>query len=264
MRLGRGVRSTGLSLCLAVLCALTVSCATTDKRAEEQNRLRRAQSHLDIGIGYLENGRSALALREFMNAAELDPRNARIQHALGEAYLMRGKPEESEIHLKRALELYPDLHDARLSLTGLYLIQERYEDAIVHCDLLLDDPTFPAPYSALANRGFAELKLGRRDQARRSLELARDYSPKYWPALLSLAILEEREGHRADAVALLHDVLDLAPGPRVESEVNYRLAEIYVALGKRREAMGHLTTSVARAPDSPWAKKSKEYLKILH
>jgi hypothetical protein len=37
-----------------------------------------------------------------------------------------------------------------------------------------------------------------------------------------------------------------------------------VALGKKREAMGHLTTSVARAPESQWAKKSQEYLKQLH
>jgi hypothetical protein len=46
--------------------------------------------------------------------------------------------------------------------------------------------------------------------------------------------------------------------------VNYRLGTIYVALGKSREARGHLTTSVARAPESPWAKRSQESLKKLH
>jgi type IV pilus assembly protein PilF len=222
---------------------LITGCATAQKQADERNRLRKANSHLDIGIGYLESDRAALALREFLIAEKLDPRNARIQYALGEAYLARGKSEESELHLKRALELYPDHHDARLSLTALYLLQERHAEAIEQCDVLVDDPTFPAPYRALANRGLAQLSTGKTAEARQSLELARDYNAQYWPALLTLAQLE--------------------PGPRVESEVNYRLAEIYISLGKRQRAIGHLSTSVARAPEGPWAEKSQEYLKLL-
>jgi type IV pilus assembly protein PilF len=250
-------------VCLGIAALLTTGCATAQKQAEERNRLRKASSHLDIGVGYLESDRGALALREFLIAEKLDPRNARIQYALGEAYLGRGKPEESELHLKRALELYPDHHDARLSLVALYLLYERYPEAVEHCDVLLDDATFPAPYRALANRGFAQLNMGRTAEARQSLELARDYNTQYWPALLSLATLEAQEGHRLEAIALLQEILQLDPGPRVESEVNYRLAEIFISLGKRDRAIGYLSTSVARAPEGPWAAKSQEYLKLL-
>ena len=34
-------------------------------------------------------------------------------------------------------------------------------------------------------------------------------------------------------------------------------------LGKRERAIGHLSTSVARAPEGQWAEKSQEYLKLL-
>jgi type IV pilus assembly protein PilF len=241
----------------------TTGCATAQKQAEERNRLRKASSHLDIGIGYLESDRAALALREFLIAEKIDPRNARIQYALGETYLGRGKPEESELHLKRALELYPDHHDARLSLVALYLLHERHPEAVEQCDVLLDDATFPAPYRALANRGLAQLSMGRNAEARQSLELARDYNAQYWPALLSLATLEAQEGHRIEAIAWLQEILQLDPGPRVESEVNYRLAEVFISLGKRDRAIGYLSTSVARAPEGPWAAKSQEYLKLL-
>lgn len=259
----RGLRCATAAVCLGLAALWITGCATARKKAEERDRVRKANSHFDIGVGYLESDRSALALREFMTAEKLDPRNARIQYALGEAYLARGKPEESEQHLKQALELYPDHHDARLSLSAVYLLEERYPEAVAQCDLLLNDPTFPAPHRALANRGFAQFRMAQNAEARQSLELARDYNNQYWPAMLTLATLEAQEGHRLEAIALLQEVLHLEPGARVESEVNYRLAEIYISLGKRDRAIGHLSTAVARAPEGPWAAKSQEYLKLL-
>jgi len=249
---------------LGLVALLATGCATSrQNQAEEKHRARKAVSHLDIGIGYMDSARPALALREFLNAERLDPNNARVQYALGEAYFAKGRLEDSEAHFKRAIELYPEHHDARLSLSALYLLQERYEDAIAQCDLLVDDPTFPAPYRALSNRGLAQLRLGNAAEARTSLELARDYSRDYWPALLSLAILEASEGHRIEAIGLFQETLQLDPGPRIEAEVNYRLAEIYISLGKRDRAIGHFSTSVARAPEGQWAEKSQEYLKLL-
>jgi Tfp pilus assembly protein PilF len=225
---------------------------------------RKAVSHVQVGSDHLANGRSALALREFLAAEKLDPKNAQVHYALADAYLARGKRVESEQHVRRALQLFPDYHDARLFLTALLLVEQRYADAIPECNRLIDDPTFEAPWRALTNRAWAEYKLGRAKEARDSLALAREYRNNYWPATLALAIFEGDAGHRPEAIRLYKDIIALAPGPSVESEVNYRIAEIYVKLGKRKEAMGHLTTSVARAPDSQWAKKSQEYLKRMH
>ena len=250
-------------LAALVLLAAATGCATTDSN-QASLESRRAASHLAIGVDHLSNGRSALALREFLAAEKLDPRNARVHYALGDAYLARGKRADAERHLKRALELYEDHHDARLSLSALLLTEKRYEEARVECDRLLDDPTYPEPWRALSNRAWAHFKQGKAQEARDDLELAREYRADYWPATLALAILENEQGRRLEAIRLLRDIMALDPGPSIESEVNYRLAEIYVALGKRRQAMGHLTASVARAPEGPWAKKSQEYLKLLH
>lgn len=255
---------TATGLVLAALAATAVGCVTSGPQDQDSYALRKADSHLSIGIDHLSNGRSALALREFLAAEKLQPRNARVHYALADAYLARGKRDEAEKHLRRAIDIYEDHQDARLSLSALLLTERRYEEAIEECDWLIDDPTFPEPWRALSNRAWAEYKLGRVEEARESLALAREYRADYWPATLALAILENDQGRRLEAVRLLRDVIHLDPGATVESEVNFRLAEIYVALGKRHEAMGHLTTSVARAPEGPWAKKSQEYLKLLH
>ena len=107
------------------------------------------------------------------------------------------------------------------------------------------NPTFASPWRAFTNRAWAEYKLGRKKQARESLDYAREYQSSYWPATLALAILEGDAGRRPEAIRLYQEIIAQGPGAAVEAEVNYRLAEVYVALGKRREAMGHLTTSVA-------------------
>ena len=248
---------------MAWLASGLLGCATLTGTASEDDA-RKATSRLDLGTDHLTNGRSALALREFLAAEQLDPHNAQVQYALADAYLARGKRVEAQRHARRALQLFPDYHDARLFLSALLLIEKRYADTIVECDRLIDDPTFPTPWRAYTNRAWAEYQLGRKKDARESLEYAREFQRNYWPATLALAILESDAGHRPEAIRLYQEIIAQSPGAAVEAEVNYRLAEVYVALGQRREAMGHLSTSVARAPESEWGKKSQAYLKRLH
>jgi Tfp pilus assembly protein PilF len=254
-----------MGLLLAVgLAAASTGCATFGAGHPSKQDEAKATSHLEIGTDHMVNGRTALALREFLAAEQLDSTNAKIQYALGEAFLARGKPKKSEQHLRRALELVPGYQDARLSLAAMLLMQSRYEEAIHECDVLSEDPTYPTPWRALTNRAWAEFNLGDRAKALETLELVGEYRRDYWPATLTRAMIESEGGRKLEAIRLYHDVLAQEPGPNVESEVNYRMGEIYASLGKRREALGHLTTSVARSPESLWARKSQEHLKKLH
>jgi type IV pilus assembly protein PilF len=252
-----------LALCLAGLAMGCVTSGQQDRAAEEKLRLKKARSHLNLGVDYLRTDRVALAIRELLLAEEFDPKNARIQFAIGEAYLQRDKPAEAEQHYLRVLELAPDYHDARLNLSAMYLGLGRYEECIAESRLLADDATFPGPWRALANQGWAEYKLGRKTEARHSLGVATDYSPSYWPALLSLGILDVEDGRRLEAVGQFQKVLDHAPHAEARAEVNYRLGEIYVALGNRERAVDYLMSAVVDSPGGPWGNKSEEYLKLL-
>lgn len=246
-----------------VLSISSLGCASSGRSGEAAFAARKATSHLNIGGDHLQNGRGALALREFLLAESLDPKNPRIQYALGEAYLAQKKPDQAEEHMLRSLELLESFHDARLSLSALYIVQGRYADAQVACQTLLDDPTFSSPWRALANRGWSEFKLGKVVEARETLNEARDYAHEYWPALLSLAVVESETGRRKEAIHLLQEVIDIGPPERVQAEANYRLAENYIALGRRDRAVGHLTTAAARAPEGVWGRRSAEYLQLL-
>jgi Tfp pilus assembly protein PilF len=250
-------------LALLVLLALPGCATNAANRYEAEHRIKQANSHFELGVDHLENGRYANGLRELMLAETLQPTNPRIHAALAEAYMRKGKVVEAETHLVRALEIDPKYHDARLNLSGLYLMIGRYEDAIVQAQALVDDVTFPGVWRAYTNRAIAEMRLGNNAVAREQLDLAVDFNKKYWPALLSLGILEQKEGRPVEAISFFRLVLEQKPVPGARAEVNYRMAEIYVSLGKRKQAVDHLMAAVAQTPEGKWGRKSEEYLKIL-
>jgi tetratricopeptide (TPR) repeat protein len=249
---------------LCVLALLLGSgCVSSTRRAEEEKSLRRANSHYNLGNDYIRNGRVALGLRELLLAESFAPDNPRIHEAVANAYLMRGKTAEAEQHYLRTLEIEPTLHEARLNLSILYTQLDRYEESISHTSKLADDATFPGPWRALAYKGLAEYRLGQFEDARRTLELGFEYRDDYWPTLLYLGILEVEDGRRLEGISFFRQVLEQEPGLEVEAQANYRIGEIYIALGKRERAIGHLKAAVVQTPGGPWGAKSEEYLKLL-
>ncbi len=254
----RGIGSIGV---LALAAVLGLACAQDQRPREEL--LGKVSSHYDLGVDYLKGGNTAMAVRELQAALALDEKQPRVHHAIAEAYRLTGRFAESERHLRRSLELNPDFQGARLSLSALYVQMERYEDAVRESRRLADDPTFSAPWRALTNAGWAQLKLGRIDEARQTLSQALDMKHDYWPALLNLGILESQAGRRADAIETFSKVLVAKPGPSAEAETNYRMAEIYVSLGDRDRALAHLSTVIEGQPSGEWGKRSQEYRKLL-
>jgi type IV pilus assembly protein PilF len=251
-------------LLVAIVTAVfAAGCATSGSRAEQEANAQRARSHFDIGVDHVNNGRIEMGLREYLAAAALNPRNAEYQHVLGIAYIQKEHYVEGEKHLRRALEIAPGYHEARIHLSALLIGRGRFEDARAEADRLYADPTYPEPWRALSNRGWAEYQLGRVEVARATFALTRKFRPFYWPALLNLGILESEQGRRPEAIQLFEGVLAQRPGPGAEAEVNFRLGEIYVSLGKRSRAVEYLTAAVVKAPSGQWGKKSEEALKLL-
>lgn len=250
-------------IALAGLLLVAQGCASPTRRAEADLRKRQAQSHYDIALDHIQNGRIELGLRDLLAAERLDPRDERIQNTLGITYYQKGRAVEGERHLLQALEIRPDYHEARYNLAVLLLREGRFPECIEQSQRLFDDPTFVAPWRALTTRGWCEFKSGDVAEARRLLELSRDYDSGDWSTLLNLGILEAEQGNRRQAVALFQQVLSLRPGTGPEAEANYRLGELYASLGERERAVSHLTAALEKAPSGPWGRKSEESLQRL-
>ena len=242
----------------------TSSRGSKAQQAEELNEAqRRARMHYQIGVDNLRSGRAPQAISSLLEARRWDPQSERTELALSEAYRQQGREAEAESHLLRALQIAPGFHQGLLNLAALYIQTERYADAIAPLHRLLDDPTFPGPWRALTNLGWAEYRLGQIDEASKHLGLAIDYRPDHWPARLNLGILEAERGNRSEAIAQFQHVLTLEPGPFAEAEARYRLAELLLSQGDRTGARRQLTTASGLEPSGPWSKRSAETLKTL-
>jgi Tfp pilus assembly protein PilF len=257
-------------LLVAALIGLlgALGCAGT-RSAEMEEKRQLAAATRDVGMDHLSNGRTAMAIRKIRQAVELNPDDPISYLALGEAYRRKGMLNEAEAEMLHALELSPNTsdfnyHETVLNLSALYIQMKRFDEALTWCQVLVDDPTFSTPWRALTNRGWAEYKLGRLDLARTSFRDAIEFHPRYAPAHLNLGIVEQEQRHWLPAVREFELALEdehLAPGALAEA--NYRIAEVYVALGRRGKAIEHFSMAAEQAPYGEWGKQSRSYLELL-
>jgi len=241
-----------------------VSDGGPDRSPKASENEKRARAHYGIAVDHLRQGRVALALRELKAAHDFNPNDKWIQLTLAETYRLKGRPEEAEHHLRESLRISPSFQAARLNLSALYVQMERYPEAIQEAETLVDDPTFPVPWKALTNQGWAFYKMGDLVEARERLEMALEYNENYVPAMLSAAVIDAEQGRHVDALNGLEGVLRAKPGPAAQAEANYRLAEVYVSLGNRNKAVHHLVVAAEQKPSGEWGKRSEDYLRRLH
>ncbi len=253
-----------LTLFALVFALAGAGCASSGGGVVSDEDARIALAKRNIGIDYLSKGRTPMAIRELQLAQELNPHDLVTTHWLGEAYRRRGLLDRALEQFLKAVEGMPDDPDLHLNLAGLYVQLKRFPEAIEHSQILIDDPTFPAPWKAYTNKGWAELQLGHVQEARVSFEQALAFRPTYWPARLNLGILDSQEGRRMQAIVNFERVLERKVGRSAEAETNYRLGETYVSLGRRKKAVQYFKQAAERAPYERWGRESEEYLKLLH
>ena len=145
-----------LSLIL-VLTLLGSACASPSSRGgmdEATQNERRGASHYNLGVGNLQAGRVALAIRDLRIAEGLRPKDRWTQLALAEAYRRKALWEKCEQHLLKALDLAPGFQQARLTLSAVYIEMGRFAESAQLAGMLVEDPTFPLPWAALTNQEY--------------------------------------------------------------------------------------------------------------
>jgi tetratricopeptide (TPR) repeat protein len=158
---------------------------------------------LDAGNKLLAKGDYQRAVLEFKNAVQAMPRDAESQYKLGNASAAAGNVVEAVTAYKRAVELNPKHADAERKLVGLMaLLGDRglVEEAEARLHMLLDSS--PADMTALNTLAFAELKLGKRNDAIRHLEEVLAKAPHQMAGviLLAHAKLLEKDVEGAEAI----------------------------------------------------------------
>ncbi|WP_255665393.1 tetratricopeptide repeat protein [Luteitalea sp. TBR-22] len=163
------------------------------------------RSALQTNMGAIEAARGNVpeAEQAYRKAVEIDPKSVAAQVALGQFLWGAGRGDEAEAVFRAAYAVDPKDVQANRWLATFYMRTGRAAEAEPHFRMVAE--TVNDAGSALALTDYY-LALGRRDEARKTLD-ALSARPEYWPIA------------RARTAELLHDTGEKAEAMRVVDEV---------------------------------------------
>ncbi|MFQ5876841.1 MAG: tetratricopeptide repeat protein [Acidobacteriota bacterium] len=140
---------------------------------------RHPEAHYTLGLTYLAQNRVDEAVASLERAVEIDPRHVAARFNLARAYARAGRLDQAEEQNRIYAELSGSSaaaqeRDAQIRAQSLKAVQYRqegrFDQALAEYRALAE--RFPDHPPLLTEIGRLELRLGRRDDARRTLERA--------------------------------------------------------------------------------------------
>jgi type IV pilus assembly protein PilF len=170
-----------------------------------------AVANMNLGAGYLRQGRLELAIERLQRALEQNPRLADAHSTIAIAYDQLGSPEDAEDHYRRATQLEPANAAAANSYAVFLCRQDRWKDAEPYFKRAAENPRYDTPEIAFANAGVCALKAGDRAKAEESFRAALTKNPTFADALSNMLEISYQDKNYLQARAFLQRYLDARP-----------------------------------------------------
>ena len=200
--------STRRSLWLCIAGAALAACAGGGRTAVNEA----AVANMNLGAGYLQQGRLDLAVERLQRALAQNPRLVLAHSTIALAYDRLGDFEQAEMHFRRATEL--DSSDgAAANAYAVFLCsrQSRWADAEPYFRRAVADTDYPTPEAALTNAGVCALSAGDVDAAMENFRAALGRNPTFRDALLNMMDLSYQRRDFLQARAFVQRYLDAHP-----------------------------------------------------
>ena len=215
---------------------------------EKRQRLGRSESMAEkaaaLGSAYLKAGDAAAALREYRQAIEHSPGNAKLYYGMALALAADGAHTGGGAYT-----------GGDGASTGARNAEGMRVDALeTAVDL---DPDYAEAHNEL---GIIHTQSGRFSEAEGALKAAIGANPQYAPARNNLGVLYGRQGRNLEAEAQLRRAVEDDPG-YVEAFKNYGLT--LAALGRFTEAEKALRKAAELEPGNPRVVEALRMLEAL-
>ena len=239
-------------------CLVLAGCAGAPGRMEEDRR--QADVHLRLAEAHLQADNPSAALRELLQAVELNPNNAAVRASLAQAYQQRRAYTEAETNYLEALKLSGNDPRYENNLANLYLTMEEWDKAIYHFDRAAKNLLFDSTHIALTGKGYAHLQKGDYVSALQSFRDAATIMPGFVSAYFYQAEVYRLTGDESREIATLRRTIDLAPELL---PARYRLAVLLLKRDNIPLARQHLEVIINFAPESDEGRMAAELIKTL-
>jgi len=228
-----------------IVFLLTVTACATSPWNQEQ-----ADSHLNIGIAYLGSERTNDALKEFLQAEKLAPRDPKVHYYMGITYHSKGLNDNAINEFQKALSLRSDYSEAHNFLGAIYLEMGLWDNAIESFKNALFNVLYETPDKALFNIGMAYHGKGDYEKALNTYQDAKNRRPTTVPHPLidlHMGITCYAQGNFEKAVHYFKTSSKAAPSLL---ESRYWLGQCYIKLHDAEKARAEFKAIIGITPDS--------------
>jgi type IV pilus assembly protein PilF len=169
----------------------------------QEKRDSPAKIYVEMGMAYMQEGQTAVAMQKLKKALEVDERSPEAHNVIAILYQRLGEIDRAGKHYDRAVQLDsrdPYIRNARGSY---YCRLGRYTDAIVDFEQALANPLYPTPWVALTNAGMCVELSGDEAKAESFYRRSLTAKPTYPPALIKMSEISLRQEKYLSARAYL-------------------------------------------------------------
>ena len=170
-----------------------------------------SQVNLNLGIGYIRQGRWDLAREKLEKAIDQDPELAEAYSALALVYDNLGEPASAETNYRKAVQLAPD-NSSVLNTYAVFLCRQgRGDRAEEYFQKAAQNPRYTTPEAALTNAGVCMLSMGNLEKAEIYFRNALAKNPRFPDALFQLTDIAFNRDNLMQARAFLQRYMAAAP-----------------------------------------------------
>ncbi len=170
-----------------------------------------ATANMNLGAGYLRQGRADLAVERLERALEQNPRLVDAHSTIAIAYDQLGNTDEAENHYRRATQLDPNSAAAANSYAVFLCRQNRWPDAKPYFQRAATSKDYQTAEVPLTNAGVCARNNGSVGEAEESFRAALARNPTFPDALLNMMELSYEAGNYLQTRAFVQRYLDAQP-----------------------------------------------------
>jgi tetratricopeptide (TPR) repeat protein len=204
------------------------------------------EDYLARGIEHVEEGQTADAIVDYLNALRLDETYAEARYRLAQAYLKRGQLADAMTQYIRTADLQPTNIDAQLQSIKLLLAARRFDDASRRAAIVIKNE--PTNVDAHIARAMATARLVDLDNGRFEFVNPLAIAPPDPRDHLLFDAIEGGQENLEEAAAAFRKAVEVAPR---SVTALHALAAFYLRTRRLEEAEGLLRQAIAIDPSLP-------------
>ena len=238
-----------------LLLFLLLAACTSNNRPGTDKSEKEADLYLQMGVRYLEIGKTDVALERLEYSLKLKPDNSATHDVLAVLYEQIENYGKARIHFEKSIELSPD-NPSTINNYGRFLcIHGDYEKGMQYLSQAMSMALNKRKWYAFTNAGICEYNHGNKKSSEHYYREALQLQPAYAPALLEMIQVSYDNGKYMSSRAFIERYQGVA---KHTARTLLLAMETENALGNQDEAVEYRQQLLQKFPASDEAREVRK------